>query len=105
MLGFDFHVDGLALFFENFLQVGEFYFALADFGDENHVEEAVHDVLIDAEYIHVVLGENTSHHGNDAHPIPAYHRYYQFHFAVSLGKFFRGRRSREFNVPIITISQ
>lgn len=79
VLSFDLNADLLALSVKNFLQLDERNFALARLGKQNHVEEAVQDVLIDAENVDVVVGEDFRHGGDDADAIPSDHCHDKFH--------------------------
>lgn len=58
VLRFNFDADSLALFAQLLLQVDELDFAFRRLGEQNHVEESVQDILIDAENVDVVVGED-----------------------------------------------
>ena len=84
MLGLDLNIDFLALLLERFLEFGQLDLALADLGDHDHVEEPIHDVLVDVQDVDVVLGQDLADHGDDAHAIFADDGYYEFHLQIPL---------------------
>ena len=65
MLRLDLNADLFALIVQNFLKFDEIEL-LACLRQQDHVEETVHDVLIDARNIDVVIGEYFRHGGDDA---------------------------------------
>ena len=48
-----------------------------------HVEEAIHDVLIDIEDVDIILGEDLADHRDDADTVFTNNSYYQFHLHIS----------------------
>ena len=83
MLCLDVDIDLLALLLERLLQVYEVDLARADLRNHDHVEEAIHDVLIDIEDVDIILGEDLADHRDDADTVLPTTVTYQFIYTIS----------------------
>ena len=84
MLCLDVDIDLLALLLERLLQLYEIDLARADLRNHDHVEETIHDILIDIEDVDIILGKDLADHRDDADAVLTNNSYYEFHLHILL---------------------
>jgi hypothetical protein len=83
ILHFDLYADFFAFFSQKFLYFAQGSFAVFHISDQDHVKEAIQNILVKVQYIDAMLSQNARNFRDNTYSVLSNNGYNNFHLSLS----------------------